>query len=99
MPDIARSLSISSINIVPYYYFPSDIGEKYKTELKKNSIARRFPGEDSIRKTPALISIYLRTSIETIWRILVKFIISPIWISPRRITGFGPMIPKHPLVL
>jgi MoaA/NifB/PqqE/SkfB family radical SAM enzyme len=35
MPDIARSLSISSINIVPYYYFPSDIGEKYKTELKK----------------------------------------------------------------
>jgi MoaA/NifB/PqqE/SkfB family radical SAM enzyme len=36
MPDVARSMSIDTINIVPYYYFPTDIGEKYEEELKRN---------------------------------------------------------------
>ena len=36
MPDVARSMSIGTMNIVPYYYFPSHIGEKYEKELEKN---------------------------------------------------------------
>jgi MoaA/NifB/PqqE/SkfB family radical SAM enzyme len=36
MPDVARYMSISSINIVPYYYFSSDTGKKYEDELKEN---------------------------------------------------------------
>jgi len=34
MPEVARSMGISSINIVPYYYFSKEIGNKYKAELK-----------------------------------------------------------------
>ena len=34
MPEVARSLGIDSINIVPYYYVPSQIGEIYEQELK-----------------------------------------------------------------
>ena len=33
MPDIARSMSIPTINIVPYYYVSAQIGEKYEKEL------------------------------------------------------------------
>src|SRR5512146_2729828 len=33
MPDVARQLGISSINIVPYYYFSDAVGEQYKQEL------------------------------------------------------------------
>jgi MoaA/NifB/PqqE/SkfB family radical SAM enzyme len=33
LPDIARSLSISSVSIVPYYYFPQTAGEIYQQEL------------------------------------------------------------------
>ncbi len=33
MPDVARSLRIGSIAIVPYYYFPNSTGLKYKKEL------------------------------------------------------------------
>jgi len=36
MPDIARSMSIASVNIVPYYYFSTEAGNKYEKELKKN---------------------------------------------------------------
>lgn len=36
MPDVARKLSIESINIVPYYYYPAEIGQKYEDELKTN---------------------------------------------------------------
>ena len=36
MPEVARYMSIPSINIVPYYYFSWDTGEKYEEELKKN---------------------------------------------------------------
>jgi radical SAM protein with 4Fe4S-binding SPASM domain len=36
MPDIARSLSINSITIVPYYYFPQDIGKAYERELREH---------------------------------------------------------------
>lgn len=36
MPDVARYMSIPSINIVPYYYFSSDTGRKYEEELKRN---------------------------------------------------------------
>ena len=34
MPDVARSLGIGSMNIVPYYYFSEDTGKKYVQELK-----------------------------------------------------------------
>ncbi len=36
MPNVAREMGISSINIVPYYYFPSTVGKKYESELKDN---------------------------------------------------------------
>ena len=36
MPDVARSLSINSIAIVPYYYFPQDVGRAYERELAEN---------------------------------------------------------------
>ena len=36
MPDVARYMSVPSINIVPYYYFSSDTGKKYEEELKRN---------------------------------------------------------------
>ncbi|MCB0744169.1 MAG: radical SAM protein [Ignavibacteriae bacterium] len=35
MPNVAREMGIKSINIVPYYFFNSDIGEKYEDELLK----------------------------------------------------------------
>jgi len=33
MPDVARSLGIGSIAIVPYYYFPKAVGQRYADEL------------------------------------------------------------------
>ena len=36
MPDVARSLSINSIAIVPYYYFPQEIGKAYERELRED---------------------------------------------------------------
>lgn len=36
MADVARSLSISSVNIVPYYYFSARVGAEYDRELKEN---------------------------------------------------------------
>jgi len=36
MPEVARSMSINSINIVPYYFYSSDVGEKYHAELMEN---------------------------------------------------------------
>ncbi|MBN1580195.1 MAG: radical SAM protein [Anaerolineae bacterium] len=35
MPDVARSLSINSITIVPYYYFPQDVGKRYENEMRQ----------------------------------------------------------------
>ena len=34
MPDVARSLGLGSIAIVPYYYFPESIGHRYEEELR-----------------------------------------------------------------
>jgi MoaA/NifB/PqqE/SkfB family radical SAM enzyme len=36
MPDVTRSLGISTIAIVPYYYFPAEVGRRYDAELKAN---------------------------------------------------------------
>ena len=36
MADVARSLSISSVNIVPYYYVSNAIGHEYEKELQDN---------------------------------------------------------------
>jgi MoaA/NifB/PqqE/SkfB family radical SAM enzyme len=36
MPDVARSLGIKSINIVPYYFYSNEVGEKYAEVLKNN---------------------------------------------------------------
>jgi MoaA/NifB/PqqE/SkfB family radical SAM enzyme len=33
MPDVARSLGLKSIAIVPYYYFPESVGQRYAEEL------------------------------------------------------------------
>lgn len=35
MPETARSMGINSINIVPYYFFSSETGEKYASELSE----------------------------------------------------------------
>jgi MoaA/NifB/PqqE/SkfB family radical SAM enzyme len=35
MPDVARSLGLGSIAIVPYYYFPDWVGKQYQKELKE----------------------------------------------------------------
>ena len=34
MPDVARSLGLGSIAIVPYYYFPEEVGRQYEQELR-----------------------------------------------------------------
>ena len=34
MPDVARSLGLGSIAIVPYYYFPDSAGKRYEEELR-----------------------------------------------------------------
>jgi radical SAM protein with 4Fe4S-binding SPASM domain len=34
MPEVARSLGIGSIAIVPYYYFPKSVGQQYGQELR-----------------------------------------------------------------
>ena len=34
MPDVARSLGLGSIAIVPYYYFPLSVGRCYEEELR-----------------------------------------------------------------
>ncbi len=34
MPDVARSLGLGSIAIVPYYYFPENVGRQYEQELR-----------------------------------------------------------------
>jgi MoaA/NifB/PqqE/SkfB family radical SAM enzyme len=36
MADVARSLSVPSVNIVPYYYFPNSVGAQYEEELRVN---------------------------------------------------------------
>ena len=36
MPDVARSLSIGVISIVPYYYFPTHVGKRYVDEMRDN---------------------------------------------------------------
>jgi len=36
MPAVARDMLISSINIVPYYYVPAEVGKEYESELKQN---------------------------------------------------------------
>lgn len=36
MADVARDLSISSVNIVPYYYFSNEVGRAYERELREN---------------------------------------------------------------
>jgi MoaA/NifB/PqqE/SkfB family radical SAM enzyme len=35
MPNVARSVKIESVNIVPYYFVPAEIGIKYENELKE----------------------------------------------------------------
>jgi radical SAM protein with 4Fe4S-binding SPASM domain len=34
MPDVARELGLGTISIVPYYYFPQDVGRQYEAELR-----------------------------------------------------------------
>jgi MoaA/NifB/PqqE/SkfB family radical SAM enzyme len=34
MPDVARSLGFNSIAIVPYYYFPNSVGQRYQEEMR-----------------------------------------------------------------
>lgn len=36
MADVARSLSIPSVNIVPYYYYSNEVGMRYEAELREN---------------------------------------------------------------
>jgi MoaA/NifB/PqqE/SkfB family radical SAM enzyme len=36
LPHVARSLSIESINIVPFYYFPERVGKIYENEMESH---------------------------------------------------------------
>ncbi len=36
MPDVARSLSINTLVIVPYYYIPEEVGKSYETIMKEH---------------------------------------------------------------
>jgi MoaA/NifB/PqqE/SkfB family radical SAM enzyme len=36
MPEVARSMSVDTISIVPYYYFPNKVGRQYEKELRQN---------------------------------------------------------------
>ena len=36
MPDVARSLGIGAVCIVPYYYVPQEVGERYAQELREH---------------------------------------------------------------
>ncbi len=36
MADVVRSLSLSSINIVPYYYYSAEVGTSYEQELQSH---------------------------------------------------------------
>ena len=36
MPNVARSMSVDTIAIIPYYYFPRRIGMQYEKEMKEN---------------------------------------------------------------
>jgi MoaA/NifB/PqqE/SkfB family radical SAM enzyme len=36
MPEVARSMGIAMMNIVPYYYFPEWIGKQYDAELREH---------------------------------------------------------------
>lgn len=36
MPDVARSMSVDKITIVPYYYIPGYVGKQYEKEMKEN---------------------------------------------------------------
>jgi MoaA/NifB/PqqE/SkfB family radical SAM enzyme len=42
MPDVVRDMGISSINIVPYYYFPTEVGRKYNAELREHFNCEAF---------------------------------------------------------
>jgi len=42
MPDVARSLAIKTITIVPYYYVPEDTGKKYESELNEDLGCQAF---------------------------------------------------------
>jgi MoaA/NifB/PqqE/SkfB family radical SAM enzyme len=42
MPEVAKSLGIKSICIVPYYYVPQAMGVKYEKELRENFSSEAF---------------------------------------------------------
>jgi MoaA/NifB/PqqE/SkfB family radical SAM enzyme len=42
MPEVARTMGISSINIVPYYFFPGEVGKEYERELRMNFDCEAF---------------------------------------------------------
>ena len=42
MPEVTRSLSIGTMAIVPYYYFPDAVGKEYAYQLTENFGCRAF---------------------------------------------------------
>jgi MoaA/NifB/PqqE/SkfB family radical SAM enzyme len=42
MPDIARSLSVGTLSIVPYYYVPESVGRRYENEMAENLGCRAY---------------------------------------------------------
>jgi MoaA/NifB/PqqE/SkfB family radical SAM enzyme len=51
MPDVARSLSIGVISIVPYYYFPTHVGKQYEDEMRDNFNCAAFSWRGFHRET------------------------------------------------
>jgi MoaA/NifB/PqqE/SkfB family radical SAM enzyme len=60
MADVARSLSIPSVNIVPYYYFSNEIEPGTTRSSERTSDAMPFPGGDSITRNRELSSTDLK---------------------------------------
>ncbi len=42
MADVARSLSIPSVNILPYYHYSDDVGAKYAMEMEEHFDSAAF---------------------------------------------------------
>ncbi len=42
MPDVARELGLTTVSIVPYYYFPKEVGAAYQRELREELDSEAF---------------------------------------------------------
>ena len=65
MADVARSLSMPSMNIVPYYYFSANVGKRYEEELKLNFDCTAFSWKGFHHETSGIEFDRLREELRT----------------------------------